>query len=265
MERRRVMPEDRLRIVRLIEEDRRDPQLVADVFGVSRSSVYEWLRKYREGGTDALHAQTTLGRPAAVTEQQTRQLYTLIRDHEPREFGFGAALWTRSIVGLLVKREFGVQLSQPTVAKILDRLELRVSKRSPHLGDSGFLTEHLDTTIRPRASQVGAKLLFVGTTRLGSNIRSDWHGNDHLISAVDGRGTARFLVSPTRPDTGSMIDFGARLIHDGPTPTYVVLRAHSGCDLETARKFIDATYGRLGAFILRRRDDNSEVVDFWGR
>jgi transposase-like protein len=41
--------EDRLRIVRLVDEGRHDPQLVADVFGVSRSTVYDWLRKYRDG------------------------------------------------------------------------------------------------------------------------------------------------------------------------------------------------------------------------
>ena len=36
--------------VRAVEEKHQSPELVAEIFGISRSSLYEWLRRYREEG-----------------------------------------------------------------------------------------------------------------------------------------------------------------------------------------------------------------------
>jgi transposase len=267
--RRRATPDDRLHIVRLIEETHRDPQLVADVFGVSRSSVYEWLRKYREGGPEGLHSQAALGRPTAISRPQTERLYSLIRDHEPREFGFGTALWTRAVVGLLVRHEFGVQLSQPTVVKILTSLGLHIPRRSLPLGDDTLppsrVMRELDLVVRAEAARMGATLLFAGSKRATCGAQFGGGDPDHVLSAVDGRGLARFAVSSTPPDAGQLIDFGTGLLHDCPGPNHVVVRLRPGCDVVGVRAFVDGTGGRLGLFVIRRKDDGADAVEFWGR
>ncbi|MGI9001201.1 MAG: helix-turn-helix domain-containing protein, partial [Pseudonocardia sp.] len=50
---RRSTEEERIRAV-LSMESGHSPELVADIFGVSRGSVFEWQKKYRDGGLAAL-------------------------------------------------------------------------------------------------------------------------------------------------------------------------------------------------------------------
>ena len=265
--RRQVTAEDRLRIARLIDEGHSDPELVAEVFGVSRSSVYDWLRKYREGGPEALRRSVPLGRPSAISEHQMRNVYSLIRDHEPREFGFGYALWTRSVVGLLVQQEFDLQLSPPTLAKALDRLGLRVPRevlRSIPCRPESGQSRQFDTLLRGRSAQVGANLLFGAVTWPDNNDASGPGGHrDHALLAVDGRGHARFSVSSGHLNAARLIEFGTGLVHDCPLPTYVVLPYRAGCDLSGVRQFVDGTNGRLGVFLPRHGDDDSTAVEFW--
>lgn len=40
--------------VQAVEEKHYSPELVADLFGIDRTSIYDWLRKYRHEGEEAL-------------------------------------------------------------------------------------------------------------------------------------------------------------------------------------------------------------------
>jgi transposase len=256
--RRDITQKDQLRIVRLIEEQNRDSQLVADVFGVDRSLVYEWLRDYREGGPEALRSEGKLGRPTAISEQQVADLYLLLRNHEPREFGFGTTLWTRAIVGSLIRREFDLLLSPPTVAKIVARLGLRTGRDlSPLRG-----TARADVAIRAKSTQAGAKLLFGCVTHVTHGARLGGGEHDYVISAVDGRGRALFSVSPAVPDTGRLIDFGRGLLRDTSRPTFVAMRCRSDHGLAGVREFVNETSGRLRLFVLRTTDVGEDFVEF---
>lgn len=53
--------------VRAVEEKHYSPELVADFLGISRSSIYGWLRGYREKGEAALDTRKALGAPPAAT------------------------------------------------------------------------------------------------------------------------------------------------------------------------------------------------------
>jgi transposase len=39
--------------VRSVEEKHYSPELIADIFGISRSSIYDWLRWYRKYGEES--------------------------------------------------------------------------------------------------------------------------------------------------------------------------------------------------------------------
>ena len=49
-----VMTYIRLMVVRAVEDKHYSPELMADILGISRSSIYEWLPRHREGGEPAL-------------------------------------------------------------------------------------------------------------------------------------------------------------------------------------------------------------------
>jgi transposase len=63
----------RIRAVKQIEAGEH-PEAVAAALGMSRSAVFGWVAKYREGGLDALKAKPVPGRPRKLTGEQLRRL-----------------------------------------------------------------------------------------------------------------------------------------------------------------------------------------------
>lgn len=46
------------------------PSAVMQVLGFARTVIYDWLKKYRAGGVEALRALPIPGRPPKLTERQ---------------------------------------------------------------------------------------------------------------------------------------------------------------------------------------------------
>ena len=59
------------------------PEDVALTLGLHRKTVYGWLAKYRQGGTDALRAKPIAGRPPKLSGEQIARLYALIVGRDP--------------------------------------------------------------------------------------------------------------------------------------------------------------------------------------
>lgn len=53
--------------VRAIEEKSYSQETISDVLGISRSSVYECMRRYRAGGWEALDMCSSPGAPPLIT------------------------------------------------------------------------------------------------------------------------------------------------------------------------------------------------------
>ena len=53
--------------VRAVEEKHQSPELIAEIIGISRSSIYDWLRGYREDGAAALDTQSAPGASPVIT------------------------------------------------------------------------------------------------------------------------------------------------------------------------------------------------------
>ena len=53
--------------VRAVEEKHQSPELIAEIIGISRSSIYDWLRWYREGGAAALDTRSAPGASPVIT------------------------------------------------------------------------------------------------------------------------------------------------------------------------------------------------------
>jgi transposase len=95
---------------------------VAVALGLHRKTVYAWLKKYREGGRDALLARPVPGRPPRLGEQQVRELSTLLTGTDPRQFDFELALWTADMVREVIQRKFGITLSSVSVSRQLGKM-----------------------------------------------------------------------------------------------------------------------------------------------
>lgn len=118
---RRAIYDERVRAVELIESGE-SPDVVAEVLGIGRSMVFSWWQDYRLLGVESLRTKHTPGRDATLPDPQMRRLRTLLTGANPLPLGFDFGLWTRRMVGELIRREFGVRLSESTVGRVLRRL-----------------------------------------------------------------------------------------------------------------------------------------------
>jgi len=93
-----------------------------------RSSIYNWIAKYREGGTDALKTRKITGRPPKLTGKQLRKLYNIFTSKNPLQYKFEFALWSRKMIRELIRDEFGVRLGDVSVGRLLHKLGLSPQK-----------------------------------------------------------------------------------------------------------------------------------------
>jgi transposase len=260
----------RIRAVRQIEAGEH-PEAVAAALGLSRSTVFGWVAKYREGGLEALRAKPIPGRPTKLTGAQLRYLYTLIVGTDPRQLQFEFALWTRDIVRQVIRTEFGVGLSAVSVGRLLRKLGL--SPQRPlwraWQADPEAVQRWQDTefpAIRAAAKREGATVYFADE----AGIRSDYHAGTtwapvgatpvvkatgarhsvNMISAVTAKGELRFTVVKGTVNAEVFIEFCKKLLRDNTGPVYLIVDGHPSHKAKATKAFVVSTNGRLKLFTL---------------
>jgi transposase len=255
----------RIRAVGQVEQGAH-PDEVAQALGMTRAAVYAWLAKYREGGLEALKARPVPGRPPKLLGSQLARLYGLVVGNDPRQLRFAFALWTRAMVRELIRREFGVALSEVSVGRLLRKLGLspqrplyRAWQQNPEAVARWKAEEY--PAIREQAAQVGATVYFADE----AGVRSDYHAGTtwapvgrtpvvastgdrvgvNLISAVTAKGALRFAAYDGSLNGPVFIDFCRRLLHDSPGPVFLVLDGHPVHRSKAVKQFAASTDGRL--------------------
>jgi transposase len=260
----------RIRAVRQVEQGSH-PDEVAAGLGMTRAAVYAWLAKYREGGLEALKARPVPGRPPKLSGSQLARLYGLVVGNDPRQLRFAFSLWTRAMVRELIRREFGVALSEVSVGRLLRKLGLspqrplyRAYQQNPEAVARWKAEEY--PAIREQAAQVGATIYFADE----AGVRSDYHAGTtwapvgrtpvvastgdrfgvNLISAVTAKGALRFAAYEGNLNGPVFIDFCRRLLHDAQGPVFLVLDGHPVHRSKAVKQFARSTDGRLRLFFL---------------
>jgi transposase len=70
----------------------------------------------------ALASSKSTGRPKKLSAAQERQIFRWVNGKNPMQYGLDFGLWTRQIVGELVKQKFGVTLSLASIGALLARM-----------------------------------------------------------------------------------------------------------------------------------------------
>ncbi|MDI6784079.1 MAG: IS630 family transposase [bacterium] len=93
---------------------------VAQIFGVTRQAVGNWVRTYRKGGAQVLKAKLK-GRPkgGSLLPWQAAPMIKTIIDRTPDQLKFPFYLWTREAVAQLIEKRFKIKLSIWTVGRYL--------------------------------------------------------------------------------------------------------------------------------------------------
>ncbi|MCA1676103.1 MAG: IS630 family transposase, partial [Actinobacteria bacterium] len=120
---RRELPNIRAQFMRMLDAEL-PAKSIMTALKLSRSTFFEWKRLYRERGVKGLEVRPIPGGTPKLTDQQTNQLLRWIIGRDPRQFQFDFALWTRKIVGDLIRRKFDVELTPQGIGKLLHRIGL---------------------------------------------------------------------------------------------------------------------------------------------
>jgi transposase len=106
---------------------------IAEVLGVSRGAVSQWLRQVRESGNvEILHRRPAPGQRARLTEEQFAQIPTLI-SRGAVAFGFQDDKWTTQRAASAIQQAFGIAYHPGHVTRLLQKYcpGWREMKRQP--------------------------------------------------------------------------------------------------------------------------------------
>lgn len=266
----KTLEEIRTRAVQRVQ-DGESPEIVIKTLGFSRACIYNWLARYRAGGWHGLKTGNRSGRPRKLTGEHMAWIYRTVVDKDPLQLKFAFALWTRAMIGILIKRQFGIELSEASVGRLLRQLGLscqkplfRAYQRNPEMATRW--KQEIFPEIKKRAKQVGATIYFQDE----SGIRSDFHSGTtwapkgqtpvveatgarfslNMMGAISTRGQLRFMVVKGGVTSDQTCDFLNRLMHGTDQPVFLIWDGHPTHRSKKVKECIASFDGKLEVFTL---------------
>lgn len=111
------------RTLAMLDHDRGEPvSAVAQLLGVSRQSIYNWIPRFeKRGGAAGLSTAPRSGRPARAGEIFDVLLHTLLM-LSPAQSGYHATHWTVRLLRDQLRQNTGEDYSDDTIRRGLHRL-----------------------------------------------------------------------------------------------------------------------------------------------
>lgn len=255
--------------VRAVEEKHYSPELIADIFGISRSSIYDWLRGYRQDGEAALDTQSAPGAPPVITADIARWLRTTVLHSTPEDHGYDTNLWTCAILADLLKKHFGIWVSKATVGLHLHKLGL--SPQKPRYRARGqdpeqvaaFLDDKFPG-IQKLAEKMGADIGFEDESGIGIMTRSghtwgevgqppeievsDQRGGYNVLSIITAEGEFRYSLEEKHINGKRYVEFLQQILRDRTRPLIVIADKASFHRAAAVRQFVRAHRTQIRVF-----------------
>jgi transposase len=200
---------------------------VADTFGVDRTTLFRWVRRYHTDGPDGLQRKAGSGRPRLLTELSEEDLRQIVM-FPASDFGYETDLWTVGRLRQVIEEVCEVKLSKDTVWRRLRDAGLTYQKpeRQYFEVDEEARQEWLRTEvphIRRTMRKFRAILYFQDESNvsLTAFLGKTWaicgqtprvsvtgkRGGVSAMSALSGQGRLLFRLFDKRICSGEVIDF----------------------------------------------------------
>src|SRR5215831_12228612 len=256
----------RERAVRSVQ-DGENPEVVADVLGINRSTIYGWLAQYRRGGWGALKAKPLFGRPPKLDGKKLKWIYDTVTQKNPLQLKFSFALWTREMVATLIKDRFNISLSLVSVGRLLAQLGIscqkplhRALERDEDLVQQWLKRDY--PKIKAQALREKAEIYFGDA----AHMRSDHHAGRtwgkkgetpvvsstgaryrmSLISAVTARGHMRFMIKEKGGVNADVfIEFLRRLMVGAKNKIFLIVDRGPAHIAKKTKEFVASLRGAL--------------------
>ena len=266
----KTLEEIRTRAIQRVQAGE-SPEIVIKTLGFSRACIYNWLARYRAGGWHALKTGSRTGRPKKLGGKQIAWIYKTVVDKDPLQMKFQFALWTRAMIAIVIKRKYGIRLSDSSVGRLLRQLGLSCQKplyRAYQQNSDAVKQwkEKVFPEIKKNAKKVGATIYFQDE----SGIRSDFHSGRtwavkgqtpvieatgarfglNMVGAISTRGQFRFMVVKGSVNSEKICDFLEKLMHNAEKPVYLIWDGHPTHRSKKVKEYIASFDGKLKVFIL---------------
>ncbi len=246
-------------------------KLVAEVLGVTRQALFNWLALYRAGGWQRLDAKKRGGRPKRITGEELKWLYDVVTLGDPAQLQFPFALWTSKLLCEALHKKFGIRLSKASMCRLLNQLGLspqrplwRAWQQDPE-SVAKWLEEDFPA-IQREARKARGEVWFGDE----AGVRSDFHRGTtwarkgrtpvvettgarfglNLVSAVNRKGAMRFMCVKGRVNSGVVVEFMRRLLSSTDRPVFLILDGHPAHKAAAVRAFAEKNKDRLRVFYL---------------
>lgn len=256
----------RIQAVRRVIEDGESPAEVMLSYGLCRTTIYPWLRKFEDKGWEALAESIAQGREPRLSDKQKQQIKRWILGKDPRQYGFDFGLWTRRIVQQLIQDKMGVELCLTSVGKLLASMDITPQKplRRAYERDPKAIQLWLEETypqLKKRAKKLGAKIFFLDEAGFESDPplgrtyglkghtpvvqTSGQRQSINVISAVNARGAFWAATYEGKLNAESFILFLQNFLESQPGKMFLVVDGHPAHTAKTVRAYVESLRGRL--------------------
>ncbi|ANB03014.1 IS630 family transposase [Ectothiorhodospira sp. BSL-9] len=222
-------------------------QEIGEELGVHHLTVGRWLKKYREGGWDALLARRRgrrLGSGRQLDPEDEEYLQQQLRDHTPDQLNLQYALWTREAVRQLIREETGQTVPIRSITEYLKRWGFTVQKpkKQAYEQQAADVQRWLTVdypAIQARAKEEKAEIHWGDETGLRSDCQhvrgyapkgqtpvlrqNAKRASINLISTITNRGKVRFRIYEGTMHAGLLIDFMKRLVKSCDQKIFLIL------------------------------------------
>jgi len=266
----KTLEEMRIRAVEAVQSGQR-VEVVAETMGLSRSTVFGWMARYRAGGWEALKTKPVPGRPAKITVSQMEWIYRTIAGKTPQQYRFEFALWTLDLVRWLIGERFGIRLSKTSTWRLMKQMGLSAQRPLWRaLEQDAEAVERWKREQYPRIQELAkaekASIWFADK----AGVRSDYHRGTtwapvgqtpvvrtigaryrwNMISAVSARGDMRFMLTAKSVTAKVFVEFLRRLITGAKQPVFLIVDGHPSHRSSLVRQFLRNNEGRIRLFYL---------------
>lgn len=99
----------------------------AEQAGISLKTATTWVKDFKANSNKIRRESKRGPQPGTnrmLTEEQVKQLYNMLVDHDPQQYKLPFALWTTKAVKELIYEKFGITMARRTVCLYMSRMGL---------------------------------------------------------------------------------------------------------------------------------------------
>jgi len=220
---------------------------IAKIVDVHYGTLSDWIRRYKQGGKEALKIGARgrrSGEGRKLTAAQESKLKEILVGKSPEQMQLPFALWSSVAIRLLIREQWNIDLPQRTISAYMKRwgyTPQKAAKKAYERSDKAT-QEWLDETypyIKKQAALCGGEVFWgdeTGITNQCQHVRGyaprgqtpivktqAKRFRTNLISAVNNQGKLRFMIYQETMTAKVLIRFMRRLIKDAKRKVFLIL------------------------------------------